>query len=304
MPQYRWKKMIGPRDRRPPYQGTWYPYSSNGWGIFDFLNFCEAAGFLGIPAVNMDEAPQDMADFMEYVNGPRSSEWGRRRAADGHPAPYRLRYLELGNEEAVDEAYWLKFKALAEAIWAKDPDVILVVGDFAYDKAIKDPYNFSGAPRIKTLGGAQEDPGFRAGAWPGGLVRCAYRHRAARRSRDGVPGVRSFIEQLGKLSPGARLQGGGVRIQRGQSCLETGAGQRPGHQPARTGRGPHRRRLLRQLPPALQAERQWLEPGPALSLTLAGLGPAAVLRDPDGLAQLPALVCEDGRASTPAAPST
>jgi alpha-L-arabinofuranosidase len=99
----------------------------------------------------MDEAPQDMADFMEYANGPRGSDWGRRRAADGHAAPYHLRYLELGNEEAVDEAYWLKFKALAEAIWAKDPDVILVVGDFAYDKAIKDPYNFGGAPRIKSL---------------------------------------------------------------------------------------------------------------------------------------------------------
>ena len=75
-PEYRWKKMIGPRDRRPPYTGTWYPYSSNGWGIFDFLNFCEAAGFLGIPDVNMGETPQDMADFIEYVNGPADSPWG------------------------------------------------------------------------------------------------------------------------------------------------------------------------------------------------------------------------------------
>src|ERR1017187_4874718 len=52
--EYRLKKMIGPPDHRPPYKGTWYPYSSNGWGIPDFLNFCEAAGFLGIPAVNID----------------------------------------------------------------------------------------------------------------------------------------------------------------------------------------------------------------------------------------------------------
>ncbi|MGH7138545.1 MAG: family 16 glycoside hydrolase, partial [Pirellulales bacterium] len=63
-PEYRWKKMIGPRDRRPPHQGTWYRYSTNGWGIFDFLELCEAAGFLAIPAVNMGESPQDMADFM------------------------------------------------------------------------------------------------------------------------------------------------------------------------------------------------------------------------------------------------
>ena len=47
--------------------------------------------------------PQDMADFIEYVNGPADSEWGRRRAADGHPEPYRLKHLELGNEERVDE---------------------------------------------------------------------------------------------------------------------------------------------------------------------------------------------------------
>src|SRR5262249_34160166 len=54
-PEYRWKKMLGPRDRRPPHKGTWYPYSTNGWGILDFLDFCEAAGFLAVPAFNMDE---------------------------------------------------------------------------------------------------------------------------------------------------------------------------------------------------------------------------------------------------------
>ena len=47
--EYRWKKMIGPRNRRPPYVGHWYRYSSNGWGIVDFMDFCEAAGFLRFP---------------------------------------------------------------------------------------------------------------------------------------------------------------------------------------------------------------------------------------------------------------
>ncbi len=110
-PEYRWKKMIGPRDRRPPYHGLWYPYSSNGWGIVDFIDFCEAAGFRCIPAFNMDETPQDMADFVEYVNGPADSPWGRQRVAAGHPEPYRLRFLELGNEERVDDKYFAKFKA-------------------------------------------------------------------------------------------------------------------------------------------------------------------------------------------------
>jgi hypothetical protein len=145
--KYRWKKMIGARDRRPPYRGTWYPYSSNGWGIPDFLDFCEAAGFLGIPALNMDETPQDLADFIDYVNGPADSPWGSRRAADGHAKPYRLRYLELGNEERIDETYFQKFKALAEAIWARDPQIILVVGDWGFSEPIRDPFqcrNFSG----------------------------------------------------------------------------------------------------------------------------------------------------------------
>ncbi len=144
-PQYRWKKMIGPRDRRPPYHGTWYPYSSNGWGILDFMNFCEAAGFEYIPAFNMGETPQDMADFIEYAKGPANSDWGRRRVADGHPQPYRLHYIELGNEERVDAKYAAKFEALASAIWAKDPDIILVVGDFAYSQPIQDPFSFRGA---------------------------------------------------------------------------------------------------------------------------------------------------------------
>ena len=150
-PEYRWKKMIGPRDRRAPYQGTWYSQSTNGWGIIDFLSFCEAAGFLGIPDFNIDESPQDMADFVEYVNGSPESQWGKQRVADGHPAPFKLKYIQLGNEEAVNEAYWQKFKLLAEAIWRADPSITPVVGDFAYGEHIADPYDFPGAPSIKSL---------------------------------------------------------------------------------------------------------------------------------------------------------
>jgi alpha-L-arabinofuranosidase len=143
--EYRWKKMIGPRDRRPPYAGFWYRYSTNGWGVLDFLNLCEAAGFVGIPALNMGETPRDLADFIEYVNGPADSEWGRKRAADGHPAPYALRYLELGNEERIDDKYFELFRPMAEAVWAKDPKIVLVVGDFLYNCPIRDPDRITGA---------------------------------------------------------------------------------------------------------------------------------------------------------------
>jgi DUF1680 family protein len=150
--EYRWKKMTGARDRRPPYRGHWYPYSTNGWGIVDFLDLCDAADFLAIPDFNIDETPQDMADFIEYAHGPADSEWGRRRAADGHPAPYKLRHVELGNEERVDETYYRKFEAIAKALWAKDPSVILVVGDFQYERPITDPMRVEGAAsRVTSL---------------------------------------------------------------------------------------------------------------------------------------------------------
>lgn len=200
--EYRWKKMIGPREQRPPYVGWWYPHSSNGWGIFDFLNFCEAAGFLAIPDVNMGETPQDMADFIEYVNGPKDGEWGRQRAADGHPAPYRLKYLQLGNEEQVNEEYWQKFKPMAEAIWARDPDIILVVGDFAYGQKIEDPFNFKGAAgRITTLAAQQK------------ILRLAQQHHrevwfdvhiGTDGPRPDFGGTLSYIDALAKIADGAK----------------------------------------------------------------------------------------------------
>jgi hypothetical protein len=155
--EYRWKKMIGPRDKRQPHANTWYPYASNGWGILDFMDFCEAAGFLYIPDFNMDEKPGDMADFIEYAKGQPEGVWGRKRVEDGHPRPYDLRYVQLGNEERVDEKYYEKFEPLAEAIWAKDPKIILVVGDFCYMEEFDDPSRVRGsAAGLKTLEAQQK----------------------------------------------------------------------------------------------------------------------------------------------------
>ena len=118
---YRWKKMIGPRDRRPPYSGMWYKYSSNGWGILDFMDLCEAAGFEYIPDFNMGESPRDMADFIDYAKGSPDSEWGRKRVADGHREPYRLHYIELGNEERVDEKYAATFEIPRQSYLGERP---------------------------------------------------------------------------------------------------------------------------------------------------------------------------------------
>ena len=91
--------------------------------------------------------------MLSISTAPRAAH-GDQRAADGHAKPYNLKYIELGNEEPVDEVYARKFAASAQAIWAKDPKIIPVVGDFAYGHAIVDPMEFDGAAsRITSLAG-------------------------------------------------------------------------------------------------------------------------------------------------------
>ncbi len=203
--EYRWQSMVGPRDRRPPYTGFWYPWSSNGWGIVDFMQVCEAAGFLCVPAVNMGETPESLAALVAYANSPRDTGWGARRAADGHPKPYHLRYLQLGNEEAVNDDYWQRFEPLAEAIWAADPDLTLIVGDFAYNEVIEDPFHFGGSPRITSLAVQQK------------ILRLAAAHdrevwfdvHVWSERPDAVSGVRaipSFVQALRGLCPEARFK--------------------------------------------------------------------------------------------------
>ena len=133
VPQYRWKNMIGDPDKRPHYRGNWYSYATNGFGIFDFLNFCEAAHIASAFAINIEETDQDAADLADYLTAPVTTQWGRRRAEDGHPAPYDVRYIEIGNEEVLggDFAtgyahYAVRFRALARAIHARNPKLALV----------------------------------------------------------------------------------------------------------------------------------------------------------------------------------
>jgi alpha-L-arabinofuranosidase len=138
---YRWKKMIGPREDRPPYLGTFYPYNSNGFGIVDFVALCEAAGFLCVPAINPCESPQDVADLVEYLNGDVNTPWGARRAADGHPRPYGLRYLQIGNEEntragdawaSIRVDYPAHFRDLLQAATSVDPSLTVIMAPWLY----------------------------------------------------------------------------------------------------------------------------------------------------------------------------
>jgi len=182
------------------------------------MDFCRAAGFLCIPAFHMGETPEDIADFIEYANGPATSEWGARRVQDGHAEPYRLRYLQLGNEESVDEDYWQRFKPMAEAIWQRDPNVTLVVGDFAYGRPIHDPFNFEGAPQIKSLAVQKK------------ILDLAVQHNREvwldvhvgtdqPNDPDGLGGIPSFIEALRRIGPEARFKVAVFELNAGNHAL-------------------------------------------------------------------------------------
>lgn len=131
---YRWKKMIGPRQDRPPYRGTFYRYNSNGFGILDFLELCSAAGFMCIPTLNPMESIENLRDFIEYANGDADTTWGGRRAANGHPEPFRLRYIQIGNEEhsPIDGlpklSYIARIRSIVEAMHDADPGVVPILG--------------------------------------------------------------------------------------------------------------------------------------------------------------------------------
>ena len=129
---YRWKKMIGPRQDRPPYRGTFYRFASNGFGIVDFLRFCQAAGILAVPVLNPHETPADLQDFLEYVNGSADTPWGARRAVDGFPEPFGVRFVEIGNEESINGlvnlGYVSRIRETLEAMREKDPSVTPILG--------------------------------------------------------------------------------------------------------------------------------------------------------------------------------
>ena len=99
--EYKFASMRGERSMRQPYFGHWYRFSTNGFGIIEFVEFASALGCEISFAVNIDDDPQVMAEMIEYFNGDVSTKWGAQRAKDGHPEPYGIKYIEIGNEEVL-----------------------------------------------------------------------------------------------------------------------------------------------------------------------------------------------------------
>jgi len=135
---YRWKRTLGPVEDRPVQWCRWDYWATHGIGFHEYLLLCEELNAKPIFCVNagmshkdnvpmdkMDEFVQDALDAIEYCNGPVDSKWGSVRAKAGHPEPFNLQYIEIGNEnfgKEYDERYALYY----DAIRAKYPDVKIV----------------------------------------------------------------------------------------------------------------------------------------------------------------------------------
>ena len=133
---YRWKDGIGPRDRRPPrYEKAWNDIEPNDFGLDEFMDFCREVGTEPYICVNAGLGPaEEAAEEVEYANGPATSPWGSKRAANGRSEPYGVRVWGIGNEMFGDwqlgnvavEQYRLRHDAFAAIMKGKDPSIRII----------------------------------------------------------------------------------------------------------------------------------------------------------------------------------
>ncbi|MGC4044648.1 MAG: alpha-L-arabinofuranosidase C-terminal domain-containing protein [Armatimonas sp.] len=194
--RFDWKKMIGPVDQRPGHMGCWGYRSSDGFGMPEYLRWCQQLNAEPILAVfagytlngdHVNAGSPEMAQYteealqeIEYVTGPASSEWGKRRAADGFPKPFKLHYVEIGNEDWFDRSgsYDGRFTQIAKAIRVKYPNLKLIatapVKSFKPD--LYDDHFYRSARQLRVQGRQYDAPAipwdqqrFNGGAWSGRL---------------------------------------------------------------------------------------------------------------------------------------
>jgi alpha-L-arabinofuranosidase len=125
---YRWKEGIGDRDRRTPWLNhNWGRIDPNDVGIDEFCQFCEITGVEPLICVSFADGAPSAGELVEYCNGSADTGWGAKRAAIGHPAPYRVSYWQIGNEISGDEpAYLEQFPSFIERIKKADPKALIM----------------------------------------------------------------------------------------------------------------------------------------------------------------------------------
>lgn len=154
--RYEWKKTVGPVENRPLNQNRWqhtfehrfFPdyFQSGGLGFFEYFQLAEDIGAEPLPVLSvgmacqfqsqhdahpnavgdeLQEYIQDYLDLIEFANGDEHTTWGKVRAEMGHPAPFNLKYVGVGNEQWGEE-YFIRFPEFVKAIRAKYPDIKII----------------------------------------------------------------------------------------------------------------------------------------------------------------------------------
>ena len=161
---YHWKESIGPLYNRKPDRNIWGYHQTRGLGFYEYFQFCEdigaeplpvlAAGVPcqnstanaegvagqqgGIPMAEMPAYVQDVLDLIEWANGDATtSKWAKMRADAGHPAPFQLKMIGIGNEDLITTQFEERYLMICKAVKAKYPNIEVVgtVGPFHYPSA-------------------------------------------------------------------------------------------------------------------------------------------------------------------------
>ena len=150
---YRWKTTIGPKEQRKQMKNTWGYHQSMGLGYYEYFQFCEDLGMEPLPILpcgvncqgtnggwgmkdqaqdvvpmsEMNEWVDEILDLIEWANGdPATSKWAKMRADAGHPAPFNLKYVGIGNEERISPEFVERFKYIYERVTKAHPEIIIV----------------------------------------------------------------------------------------------------------------------------------------------------------------------------------
>jgi alpha-N-arabinofuranosidase len=141
--RFDWKNTIGPLVDRPTHRSPWNYQSSDGMGLLEFLEWSEDLNMNTVLAVyagyslkgdhlrpGPELAPfvQDALDEIEFATGDTSTKWGSVRAGLGHPAPFSIQYVEIGNEDQFDRSgsYEGRYAQFYKAIKARYPQLQLI----------------------------------------------------------------------------------------------------------------------------------------------------------------------------------
>ncbi len=137
---YRWVNTIGPVEERPPRRNNWGYNQTAGLGFYEYFQFCEDIGAKAVPVVSggwnphahsgvpigeIGEFVDETLALIEFANGGEDTEWGKKRAEMGHPAPFDLEYIAIGNEEVAD-GFFDRYPYFHRAIRERYPDIKII----------------------------------------------------------------------------------------------------------------------------------------------------------------------------------